>query len=63
MLINSTISTFSGKFVRLEEVGSEKYGRILCFVYVCETGVNLSGYMLESKLAVEYDGGKKTAFG
>jgi len=45
------------KQVFLKNVDVEKYGRILAHVYV--DNINLSTFMLNSKLAVPYDGGKK----
>lgn len=45
------------KRVYLKNVDVEKYGRILAHVYV--DNINLSTFMLNSKLAVPYDGGKK----
>jgi endonuclease YncB( thermonuclease family) len=44
--------------VDLKNVSTEKYGRILADVYVDH--VNINKWMLENKLAVPYDGGKKT---
>ena len=45
------------KHVVLKNVDVEKYGRILAHVYV--DNINLSTFMLNSKLAVSYNGGKK----
>jgi endonuclease YncB( thermonuclease family) len=45
------------KFVNLENISYDKYGRILADVYYKKT--NLSQYLLANKLAVEYDGGSK----
>lgn len=47
-----------GQMVDLKNVSTEKYGRILADVYI--DNVNISKWMLENKLAVPYDGGKKT---
>jgi endonuclease YncB( thermonuclease family) len=47
-----------GKNVILENVSLEKYGRLLADVF-CD-GVNINQWMLDSKLALPYDGGKKT---
>lgn len=44
--------------VTLENVDYDKYGRILADVKT-KDGTNVSSWMLENKLAVEYDGGKK----
>ena len=45
------------KFVRLENVGSEKYGRILADVYI--GNVHLNALLLKEGHAVPYDGGTK----
>lgn len=45
------------RYVRLEQVKTEKYGRILANVY-CD-GVCLNDWMIENQLAVCYDGGTK----
>lgn len=47
-----------GKIVKLENVTTEKYGRILANV-ICD-GINVSTWMLDNKFAISYDGGKKT---
>jgi endonuclease YncB( thermonuclease family) len=47
-----------GKLVTLQNVSLEKYGRLLADVY-CD-GVNMNNWMLDNKLAIPYDGGKKT---
>jgi endonuclease YncB( thermonuclease family) len=44
--------------VTLENVDYDKYGRILADVKT-KDGINVSNWMLENKLAVEYDGGTK----
>jgi len=43
--------------VTLENVELEKYGRILADVYV--NNVNIANSLIEKRLAVSYDGGKK----
>jgi endonuclease YncB( thermonuclease family) len=54
-----------GNLVRLENVGYDKYGRILAEVYILnkrhmgKEGMNLSNWMIEQKLAVPYNGGTK----
>lgn len=48
------------KVVRLEDVKTEKYGRILAEVYL--DNLNINQWMLENKLAEPYDGGKKKKF-
>ena len=45
------------KFVRLENVKSEKYGRVLADVYIGE--VHLNNLLIKERYAVEYDGGTK----
>lgn len=45
------------KVVRLENIQTEKYGRILADVYLND--INLSKHMLNKGLAVAYDGGTK----
>jgi len=46
-----------GKIVRLENVGTEKYGRLLADVYLDE--INISKWMIENRYAISYNGGKK----
>lgn len=45
------------KVVKLKNISFEKYGRILADVYVGDLFVNQ--WMIDNKLAVVYDGGKK----
>lgn len=45
------------KIVRLENVQSEKYGRILADVYV--DNINVNQLLLKERYAVQYDGGTK----
>ena len=45
------------KFVRLENVSSEKYGRILADVYI--GNVHLNDVLIKERYAVPYDGGTK----
>jgi endonuclease YncB( thermonuclease family) len=45
------------KFVRLENIQSEKYGRILSDVYVGD--IHLNDALLKERYAVKYDGGTK----
>jgi len=45
------------KFVRLENVQSEKYGRILADVYINDT--HLNELLIKERYAVKYDGGTK----
>jgi endonuclease YncB( thermonuclease family) len=46
------------KFIRLENIENEKYGRILADVYVGD--IHINKLLLEEKYAVKYDGGTKT---
>ena len=45
------------KFVRLENIKSEKYGRILADVYIGD--IHLNNLLLKERYAVKYDGGTK----
>lgn len=45
------------KFVRLENIESEKYGRILADVYIGD--IHLNNLLLKERYAVKYDGGTK----
>ena len=45
------------KLVRLENVQTEKYGRVLADVYI--DNINVSKHMLEKGLAIAYDGSTK----
>lgn len=45
------------KYVRLENVQSEKYGRILADVFIGD--LNINEWMVNERYAVKYDGGKK----
>ena len=46
-----------GKIVTLDNVGLDKYGRLLAEVII--DGENLSDLLLDEGLAVSYDGGKR----
>ncbi len=46
-----------GKVVTFPSIDYDKYGRILAHVYY--QNENLSQFMIDNKLAVEYDGGTK----
>jgi len=48
------------QIIYLEDIGNEKYGRLLADVMF--KGENMNKWMLDNNLAVEYDGGKKAAF-
>jgi len=45
------------KYVTLENIESEKYGRILADVYI--ENIHLNNLLLKEKYAVKYDGGTK----
>ena len=45
------------KFVRLENIQSEKYGRILADVYIGD--IHLNELLIKERYAVKYDGGTK----
>jgi endonuclease YncB( thermonuclease family) len=45
------------KFVRLENICNEKYGRILADVYIGD--INLNELLIKERYAVKYDGGTK----
>jgi len=45
------------EIVELREVGTDKYGRLLCYVFF--NGRCMSKWLLKNRLAVEYDGGTK----
>ena len=46
------------KYVRLENIESEKYGRILADVFI--DGIHLNELLVKERYAVRYDGGTKT---
>jgi endonuclease YncB( thermonuclease family) len=48
------------KIVYLKDIGTEKYGRVLADVFYNNEKIN--DWLLNNKLAVKYDGGKKVAF-
>ena len=45
------------KYIRLENIQSEKYGRILADVYI--GNIHLNNLLIEERYAVKYDGGTK----
>jgi micrococcal nuclease len=45
------------KFVHLKDVKTEKYGRLLCEVYIDKLHINQ--WMIDQRFAVAYDGGTK----
>jgi micrococcal nuclease len=58
VLARDDLSKFiMNKMVRLENVGTEKYGRILADVYLDQ--VHINQWMLDRGHAKEYHGGKK----
>ena len=50
-----------GQRVTLQDVATEKYGRILANVFLMPVNINLSQYMLQQRLAVSYAGGTKVS--
>jgi micrococcal nuclease len=50
-------SLILNKYVRLENIQSEKYGRILADVFIGD--INVNEWMVNERYAVKYDGGKK----
>jgi len=50
-----------GKTVRLQDVATEKYGRLLANVILPPKNINLSQFMLQQRLAVSYGGGTKVS--
>jgi endonuclease YncB( thermonuclease family) len=54
-----------GKIIELRNNGKEKYGRLLADVYLNVDNANdlhVNQWMLDNKLAIKYDGGKKQPF-
>jgi len=45
------------KYIRLENICTEKYGRVLADVFIGET--NLNELLIKERYAVKYDGGQK----
>ena len=51
-----------GKFVTLKNVQLEKYGRLLCDVYLEEeSNESINDWLLKNNFAVVYDGGTKNS--
>jgi len=46
-----------GKEIRLENIKTEKYGRVLCDIYLGES--HLNQWLIDDKYALPYDGGTK----
>ena len=46
-----------GKEIRLENIKTEKYGRVLCDIYLGES--HLNQWLIDEKYALPYDGGTK----
>lgn len=55
---NALSELLLNKVVKLENVKYDKYGRILCNVFL--DNVNISEWLVSNKLAVVYNGGTKT---
>ena len=51
------IDKIVGKYIKLKNVETEKYGRILAEVYLGKENIN--NWLIENKFAVEYNGGTK----
>ena len=61
-LAQKTLSNLClGQQVALQDVTTEKYGRILANVILKPVNINLSQYMLQQRLAVCYNGGTKVS--
>jgi micrococcal nuclease len=54
---NFVTNLILNKYVRLENVESEKYGRILADVYIGD--VHINELLIKERYAVKYDGGTK----
>ena len=52
-----TKSLIEGKQVTLKNLGRDKYGRVLCDVFVAD--INVGSTLIDEGLAVFYDGGTK----
>ena len=46
-----------GKMILLENVSTEKYGRLLADIYI--DGIHVNKWLIDNKYAVAYDGGTK----
>ena len=46
-----------GKEIRLENIKTEKYGRVLCDIYLDK--IHLNKWLIDEKYALPYDGGTK----
>jgi micrococcal nuclease len=46
-----------GKEIRLENIKTEKYGRVLCDIYLDQS--HLNQWLIDEKYALPYDGGTK----
>jgi len=46
-----------GKEIRLENIKTEKYGRVLCDIYLDQ--IHLNKWLIDEKYALPYDGGTK----
>jgi len=62
LLAKQTLSDLClGKTVRLQDVATEKYGRLLANVILPPKNINLGQFMLQQRLAVSYGGGTKVS--
>jgi len=57
MAKNFVYNLVFNRYVRLEDIQSEKYGRILATVYIGE--INLNNLLLKERFAIKYNGGAK----
>ena len=62
IIAKNTLSNLClGHKVKLHDVSTDKYGRLLANVILMPVFINLSEYMLQERLAVRYDGGTKVS--
>lgn len=54
---NGLSNLILGKIVELRNITNEKYGRILCDIYLGDLHVN--AWMIDQKYAIRYNGGTK----
>ena len=54
---DALLTLVMGKVVRLENISYDKYGRILCKIFLDD--LNICDWMVEHKYAVVYNGGTK----
>ena len=54
---DEVVKLIYNKYINLENIAYDKYGRILADIYV--KNINISEYLIKKRLGVKYDGGKK----